>query len=43
MPREVRAAFETMAQKQGGMSSVDASDFVAALERDGRFQEETWA
>ena len=43
MPRDVRAAFETMAQTQGGLSAAEAAAYVAALERDGRYQQETWA
>jgi sulfite reductase alpha subunit-like flavoprotein len=42
MPKDIRSAICAVAQSHGGMSDIEASGFVEALERSKRFQCETW-
>ncbi|XP_077778962.1 NADPH-dependent diflavin oxidoreductase 1 isoform X3 [Podarcis muralis] len=43
VPDAVAAALRAAFQSQGAMSPTEAADFLAALERAGRFQAETWS
>ncbi|SNX87458.1 related to NADPH-dependent FMN and FAD containing oxidoreductase (NR1) [Melanopsichium pennsylvanicum] len=43
MPEQVRAAFEDMAMKWGGMDEDQARRFLDSLERQRRWQEECWS
>ncbi|XP_078128386.1 NADPH-dependent diflavin oxidoreductase 1 [Sander vitreus] len=43
MPTGVCDALKEVFQQQGGMSAEDAEQMLAAMERTGRFQSETWS
>ncbi|XP_078238763.1 NADPH-dependent diflavin oxidoreductase 1 isoform X3 [Pogona vitticeps] len=43
MPEAVADALKTVFQSQGGLSALEAEQYLARLERDGRFQAETWS
>ncbi|XP_053229585.1 NADPH-dependent diflavin oxidoreductase 1 isoform X1 [Podarcis raffonei] len=43
VPDAVAAALRAVFQSQGAMTATEAADFLAALERAGRFQSETWS
>ncbi|KAJ1736562.1 NADPH-dependent diflavin oxidoreductase 1 [Coemansia sp. Benny D160-2] len=42
MPQDVRAAFVDVVAAHGARSADDAAEYVRAMERDGRYQEECW-
>uniref|UniRef100_A0A3Q2YKF2 NADPH-dependent diflavin oxidoreductase 1 n=1 Tax=Hippocampus comes TaxID=109280 RepID=A0A3Q2YKF2_HIPCM len=43
MPNGVRDALKAGFQQQGGLSDEDAEKMLAAMEKSGRFQSETWS
>jgi sulfite reductase alpha subunit-like flavoprotein len=43
MPKDVRQAFVDLAATQGQMTAESAAQWVADLEKQGRYQTETWA
>lgn len=43
MPKCVREEFVDIAKNRGKLSESEAEDFVNQLERNGRYQTETWA
>ena len=43
MPTDVTLALQQIAQKEGGMGTAAAVEFVAKLERSRRLQLETWS
>jgi sulfite reductase alpha subunit-like flavoprotein len=43
MPNSVQEALMEVAKKEGQLSEEEAKQFVQNLERNGRYQQETWA
>lgn len=43
MPASVCDALKEVFQQEGGMSPNDAEQMLAAMERSGQFQSETWS
>ncbi len=43
MPASVCDALKEVFQHEGGMSAEDAEQMLAAMEKAGRFQSETWS
>lgn len=43
MPTAVKKGVESAAQLEGGMSSEEATAFIAQMEREGRLIEECWS
>lgn len=43
MPTSVREAFRDSAVSSGGLSVDKANDLINQMEREGRYQTETWA
>ncbi|XP_042335285.1 NADPH-dependent diflavin oxidoreductase 1 [Sceloporus undulatus] len=43
MPEGVAEALKSIFQSEGGLSALEAEDYLANLERAGRFQAETWS
>lgn len=43
MPTSVREAFRDSAISCGGLTTDMADDFINLMEREGRYQTETWA
>jgi len=43
MGKDVMAAVETIATKQGGLSAADAATYVKKLQKDGRYIQELWS
>lgn len=43
MPASVCDALKEVFQQEGGMSPKDAEQMLAAMERSGQFQSETWS
>ena len=42
MPQAVRHALTEIFQKQGNMTLVDAEAYLARMEKEGRYKQETW-
>lgn len=42
MPQAVRNALIEVFQTQGGMAMADAEAYLAKMEKDGRYKQETW-
>lgn len=43
MPQSVREAFVTVVKDQGGLTDDEAKHFIDTLEKQGRYQTETWS
>lgn len=43
MPADVRGALRDVFQQEGGVSAEEAEQRLAAMERTGRLQRETWS
>jgi sulfite reductase alpha subunit-like flavoprotein len=42
MPQAVREALVEVFQNEGEMARYDAEDYLAKMEKDGRYKQETW-
>ena len=43
MPQDVAEALQEVFREQGGMSEQEAERYLRTLERQGRYQTETWS
>ena len=43
MPVDVTDALKTVLRQEGGMTDLQVEEYVKKLERDRRFQTETWS
>lgn len=43
MPQSVREAFINICKKYGTMDEDDSKNFIDGLEKDGKYQTETWS
>lgn len=42
MPEDVKQAFTEIVSEQGGLSSEEAAQFIRGMEKQKRYQVETW-
>ncbi|XP_025834407.1 NADPH-dependent diflavin oxidoreductase 1 isoform X2 [Agrilus planipennis] len=43
MPQQVREAFVSVCQKYGKMSEIEATKYIVDMEKENRYQQETWS